>query len=620
MNRFFLFCSIILFCPFLLGNTGDFSSDLKKASLSDTWLKLLVYNEEYQSYIRSESFFFSKNGNANPLAELTATLTAFAKPVENSDPDSHAQCRFPARYAWLKQQINIRSIGITDVNCPKFNQFSLHQNVNSISMIFATGFLANPASYYGHLLLKLNTKDKFKHQNTLQDTAINFGADIPLDENMALYVIKGIIGQYDASFTQQEYFYHAGNYRESELRDLWEYELALEQQDINLLIGHIWELSDANYKYYFFNRNCAFHMGELLQLVLSSKLADSKRLWMTPQSVVQNLSTTNYNGQPLVRNIKYHPSRQSRLYQRFSFLDKQQKHTLFNIVKQPANIADSDLSAFTISEQHQIVDTLIDYYQFMRKASDGASDINNNYYKQSVLLRYQLPSGPAIDQFSSESQPHLGRKASYSSLQVTHNSTSGFYGQTLLRPAYYDALDADEGHVSFSALSMGELALGFSDTKLFIKDLSLLKIESIRANKTGLPGDRNYSWYIDLGAAQSNMACNTCEAIKVNSGIGYGFEAMPELNITGFIGAGYLGEKFNNENSYLSTKLISTWYVAEDFSARLELEQRFYSNSQNDFLTKLYGRYSLAKNLDVRISVTKDKSAKEIGLALGWYW
>jgi hypothetical protein len=619
MNRLFLFCSILLFCPFLQANNTHTSTELEKLSSSDTWLKLLVYADD-QSYIRSPKFFFSKDGNSNPLAELSATLSAFAKPVENADPDSHAQCKFPARYTWLKQQIDINSVGITDVSCPKFNQFTQQQSVNSVSVIFATGFLANPASYYGHLLIKLNTEDKFKHQNTLQDTAINFGADIPLDENMALYVIKGIIGLYDASFTQQEYFYHEGNYRESELRDLWEYELALEQQDTNLLVGHIWELLDADYTYYFFNRNCAFHMGELLQLVLNSKLADSERLWMTPQSVLQNLSATNYNNQPLVRKVKYHPSRQSRLYQRFSFLNKQQKTTLFDIVGQPENIAKSDLSAFALIEQHQIVDTLIDYYQFMRKEEDGRSDINNNYYKQSVLLRYQLPSGPAIEQFNSDSPPHLGNKSSYSSVPVLHNSELGFYGQIALRPAYYDALDAGEGHVSFSALSMGELVLGFTDNHIFMKDLSLLKIESIRANKTGLPGDRNYSWYIDVGAAQREMSCNNCEAIKVNSGIGYGFEGIPELNITGFVGGGYLGENINTDDGYLSTKIISTWYAFERFSSRLEFEQRFYSGGKKDFLTKLNGRYLLQQNLDIRVSIAKDQSANEFGLSFGWYW
>lgn len=620
MNLLLILCSVLLLIPFAQASTRAVSPELQSIALSSTWQKLLVYGDNGKSYIKSDNFFFSEHGAADPLAELLATLSAFAAPVDPFNPDAHAQCKFPARYQWLRQQISISNFGIEELNCPEFNQFNQQQNVSSISVIFATGFLANPASYYGHLLLKLNAENVQKKHSDLQDTAINFGADVPSDENMALYVIKGIIGQYDASFTQQKYFYHAGNYRESELRDLWEYELTLKQQDINLVIGHIWELLDADYRYYFFNRNCAFHMAELLQLVLTPKLAESKRLWMTPQSIMQNLSAVEYNGQPLVKTITYHPSRQSRLYQRFSFLNKQQKDALYSIVSKPGHLAEVDLAAFEITEQHEIVDTLIDYFQFVRKENDGANDVNNTYYKQAVLLRYQLPPGPAVVNFDSASQPHLGRKPSYSSVQITHNSAAESYGQIQLRPAYYDALDATEGHVRFSALSMGEVVFGFSDSRLFLKDLSLLKIESIRSNLTGLPGDRNYSWYLDVGAAQRETGCVTCEAIKVNAGFGYGFEAASELNVTGFIGGGYLGETLDSMHSYLATKLIATWYVTQRLSSRLEFEQRFYHNGRTDLLAKFNSRYALAKDLDFRIAVAKDYTATEFGLGLGWYW
>lgn len=620
MNRLLVCCSMLLFGFYAQASTQLNSSELQNIALSSTWQKLLVYNDNGESYIHSDHFFLSAQGATDPLAELSATLTAFAAPVAPANPDAHAQCRFPARYQWLRQQLNLSDFNIEQLSCPQFNQFNEKQNIHSVSVIFASGFLANPASYYGHLLLKLNTSHSDSDHKALQDTAINFGADVPVDENMALYVIKGIVGQYDASFTRQKYFYHAGNYRESELRDLWEYELALEPQDINLLLGHLWELLDADYQYYFFNRNCAFHMGELLQLVLTTKLAANKRLWMTPQSIMQNLSAVNYNGKPLVHTITYHPSRQSRLYQRFSFLNKPQKAMLHNLVNKPDLINDIDLSAFVIAQQHEIVDTLIDYYQFLRKEAAGTNDEHNIRYKQAVLLRYQLPPGPGADKFSSAAQPHLGRKPSYSSVQIMGNSETATYGLLQLRPAYYDALDAEEGHVSFSALSMGEVVLGFTENRLFLKDLSLLKIESIRANLTGLPGDRNYSWYLDVGAAQSKIGCVSCAAVKVNSGIGYGVEAISRLNISGFIGGGYLGKSLNDNDSYLASKLIATWYTTERLSARLELEQRFYSDGRTDHLTKLNSRLALTQNSDIRIAVSRDNSATEAGLALGWYW
>tara|TARA_R110002126_G_scaffold12196_15_gene53189 strand:+ start:908 stop:2767 length:1860 start_codon:yes stop_codon:yes gene_type:complete len=619
MNRFILLCCLVFFCNLSQASTVTATPELEQIAALSTWKKLLVYSDNGQSYIMSDHFFLSEIGNTDPLSELRASLAAFSAPVNEAGPDNHAQCKFAARFNWLKRHVNISDFGITEIECPEFSQFLQQQNVNSISVIFASGFLGNPASYYGHLLLKLNTGNVGSQQNMLQDTAINYGADVPPDENMALYVIKGIVGQYDASFTQQKYFYHAENYGESELRDLWEYELALEPQDITLLLGHLWELLDADYQYYFFNRNCAFHMGELLQLLIDTNVTSSKRLWITPQSIMQNLSTTTYKGRSLVKEIRYHPSRQSRLYQRFSLLNRQQKNVLFDLVKQPELLANTDLSQFKLTEQHQIIDTLIDYYQFLRKESVGSADPNNNYYKQAVLLRYQLPAGQSANNFNADSQPHLGRKPSYSAIHLAHSADEN-YGQLQLRPAYYDALDAANSHVRFSALSMGELILGFTNTKLFLKDFSLLKIENIRANYTGLPGDQNYSWYLDVGAIQSKVGCVDCEAFKANTGIGYGFEALSAFNISGFVGVGYLGDKIDSAGGYLSTRLISTWYISGQVSSRFEFERRFFNGGMSDHLAKLNVRYAVSQDSDFRITVNKDRHSTELGLVLGWYW
>ena len=617
MIRILFLGSILLFCQSLFAQQYKQSIDINEISQSDTWLKLLVYDND-KSFIKSKEFFFAENGATNPHAELLATLQAFTEPSRLQDPNSHPQCKFAGRDIWLKSRLDLEAMGIAEQTCPAFNQFTQQQNISSVSMIFATGFLGNPASYYGHLLVKLNSEHN--GQNDLQNAAINFGADVPANENMAIYVIKGITGGYDSAFTQQQYFLHAGNYGESELRDLWEYELDLSANDVQLLLGHIWELMDANYQYYFFNRNCAFHMGQLLELVLKSKLTQSSRLWVTPQSVMQNLAASQYNGNPLIKSIKYHPSRQSRLYQRFNVLNDAQKQTVFELVHSPDKIGPEHLSNFTVVQQHQVADTLIDYYQFIRKAEQGDADVNNALYKQALLLRYRLPVGVPVTQFASDSRPHLGRKPSLTSFQFASVSGGDSFGKLQLRPAYYDALDAQQGHVRYSALSMGEVQLGFTNNKLFVKDLSLVKIESIRANLTGLPGDKNYSWYLDIGTTQSALGCSDCTASKLNSGIGYAFESELNFNVSGFVGIGYLGANINVDNAFLAARLASTWYASEQVGLNLDTEVRQFQSGYQSYFHKLTIRYSWETNSEMRLIVASDNRATEIALSYGWYW
>lgn len=618
MIRIFLLSSVLFFCHSVLATQKTYNHiEITKISKSDTWLKLLVYDDG-QSFIKAQRFFLSEHGNVDPSAELIATLDAFAESQQSNTLDAHPQCKFASRYAWLKNQLDFDQLGITEVYCPSFRSFTKNQNIKSVSLIFATGFLSNPASYYGHLLVKLNSEnDKL---NDLQNTTINFGADVPLDENMALYVLKGITGGYDSSFTSQQYFLHAAIYGESELRDLWEYELALTPQDITLLLGHIWELLDIDYQYYFFNRNCAFHIGQLLQLVLQNKLTDSSRLWVTPQAIMQNLANSTYHERPLVKEIKYHPSRQSKLYQRFSILNEQQKKTLNRMILSSKNLNLLHLQDFNLHEQQQIIDTLIDYFQLLRKADKDNATINNENYKQALLLRYSLPTGTASTEFVSNQHPHLGRKPSLTSIQLMKNSQVDSFTKIQIRPAYYDALDAQEGHVRYSALSMAELHLGFSPNEIYIKDFSLFKIESIRANLTGLPGDQHHSWYLDIGTTQENLGCIDCTANKVSSGIGYAFQSMINFNVSGFVGVGYLGRNININNSYLAARVVSTWYVTDKIATNIDTEYRRFKTGETQQLFQVATRYSLSTNTEMRLSLAKDRMATEVGLSLGWYW
>lgn len=233
-------------------------NDLQTASQHKQWKSLLGYRYDSTSSIQSDSFFLSPEGHRDPLAELTATIAALQ---ETSQADNtHAQCRFRGRYYWILEKGLVEPDTLPKVTCSEFQKFANFPDTNanrSISLIFATGYLGNPASYYGHLLLKLNT-DSSTHQNSeLDSIALNYGAKIPENENVVLYILKGLTGVYPSAFTQKEFYYHLNNYTDGELRDLWEYRLTLPQSAHELIVGHLWEMLGIQHKYYFANRNCA---------------------------------------------------------------------------------------------------------------------------------------------------------------------------------------------------------------------------------------------------------------------------------------------------------------------------------------------------------------------------
>lgn len=611
-----LFIILILFTCHHAHAATITADKLNELASSPSWLKLLHYTPQGQSAITSPDFFLAIDGATNPQAELKATYLGLIQGAgSNGLP---LQCRFPGRFRWLQQQLKWTEQQIPRLSCPEFESFNLNAKAQSLSLVFATGFLGNPASYYGHLLLKVNGPQRHASSNDLTATAVNFGADVPVDENMALYIIKGMIGHYPSSFSHLQYFYHSHNYGEAELRDLWEFELDLPRDELEFILGHLWEVMSVDFDYYFFNRNCAYRIAEVLELVTDNRLTEHWRGWETPQAVVQRLSNATHEQKPVVRQVRFYPSRQSRLYQRFEQLTDIQREKLKLLVEKPTQLQ-SLLEPLSPEAQYPLLDTLLDYYQVLRDAKAGEADVNNTYYNQVLSQRYQLPPGGIQPTYHSDNRPDHGRKPSYLNMGWFSN-LEGMDGLNVwLRPAYYDALDAGFGHTRHAALAMGELQLGLHQDKVYVRDLSLVKIESVRLNLTGLPGDQHHSWYLDVGARQQYLTCVDCLALKARAGMGYAKSDLSEqFTAALYGGVGYLSQDLQSRNIYASTTASFNWYASDSLSLRAEGEQR-WSSDQNTWLYRLDARWALAQNMDMRFSWQKDIFS-EFSISAGWYW
>lgn len=297
-------------------------------SNNNSWLRLGHYEENsasasgWTSAIHSPAFFLSETGITDPVAELEATIRAFAQ-APGANPDLHPQCHFKGRYTWLLSTLQLDSERFPAVHCEAYSKWTKGQAVESISLLYATGYLGNPASFYGHTLLKLNSTDPAR--SALLDVSVNYGAIVPPNDGPIIYVLKGMLGGYDAGFSHIQFYFHNHNYGELELRDIWEYQLDLSQPQVDLIMGHLWELLGKKYRYYFFRKNCGYRMAEILELVEGLDIIPRSHPYVYPQTVMTNLSEATIAGQSVVSEVKYHPSRQSRLYNKYQQLDNAEK-------------------------------------------------------------------------------------------------------------------------------------------------------------------------------------------------------------------------------------------------------------------------------------------------------
>lgn len=155
-------------------------SRIQELSENRTWLRLMHYEasltSDLESEVTSDNFFLSPEGRTSPQQELEATIVAML--THEPEDNQSAQCRFPARKLWLNQVLPGVSKEMPQVSCSDYQQHATEHSATSLSLLFASGYLGNPASMYGHLLIKLNNQDSTE----LLENTLNYGAMVPSDE------------------------------------------------------------------------------------------------------------------------------------------------------------------------------------------------------------------------------------------------------------------------------------------------------------------------------------------------------------------------------------------------------------------------------------------------------
>jgi len=603
--------------------TLPFSDELiTSVSTSIIWQKLIKLdntdkNSKDDFAIHSQSFYFSDLLALTAKGELTKTLEALLSKKYTGNADESPQCRFPSRYHWLKKQFDLTVV--EPVICQGFMKWSKLSSTQSLSLVFATGYLGNPASYYGHTLLKLNSSQSNK-LNFLE-TSVNFGANVPENEDPLSYMFKGVIGGYDASFTHSKFYFHTQNYLENELRDLWEYQLNLSDDDYYFLVAHIWELVEQNYTYYFFDENCVYRMYELFTLFEAIDLPEIKAPWVIPQEVVRAINSATYKNAPLVKKVSYIPSRQANFYNKYWQLEPKAKAIITEITADDTQLTLLTADNLSTETKLGILSTLLDYYQYLIAVDKDHEDEYQQAYTKILSFRYKLPIGKAKFAKKQAISPHLARPSSYSQVSMIHNRRLGDGVSVKLRPAYYDQLDAENGHVKNGALKMAELELEYIASKLAIRSLSVFEVISVSNQASGLPEDGYDSWMLYLGLQKQDDECTSCADFTFKANKGLAIPILADTTLGVYLGGALVENYLDRGRVYVSSNLTLNQAITNDWNFLIDLEARKYL--ENKQLTKLNfraeTRYRFKLNreyLDFRFSVSNHESV----LSLGYYW
>lgn len=588
----YILCSLTLLLP--LSASSSISITEKQWS---QWIKLLHYKGE-SSTIASPDFFLDENGYFDAEAELVATIRAFTNPAEM------AHCRYPARYIWFKENFGSVS-GLSLRDCEDYQQWIQFSDTESISLIYVTGYLGNPASFFGHLMMKFNRHGDSKTDIDLLDTGINFGANAKPDDNPVKYILYGIFGGYSANYTTTTYYLHTTSYSENEQRELWEYELNLSQYEVALIQAHLFELKGVDFTYYFLSDNCSTAFQDVLNIVLTQALDTGSQPWDAPIDIFHALPNVKHHEKPLVKKVTQRQSKYSRIQSKYMALSDTEKQQVLIIAKDISKLTPFMMSnLFSDYEKARVLDVLTEYTELLL-VTKNKSDANNKEQKRRLLLarikmdRFVLswPKSKAQPPHLAQPSINIGMGTGYSENHRGYLSLRG-YG------AYYDFLSTDVARLKDSALTILDTELHVTNNKIHLKKLDVLNIASLNTNDAELFENDRLAWQLSLSLEQSECQNDDCYRGYFKGYLGFAERGLNEVSAYTMIGGQLDFTDLGDSTLQFPMGVLYKW--SERWKTHLRVVPSLGLNL-NDWNFNIYSdtRFKINSKTDVRVSIEK---------------
>ncbi|TKB74272.1 MAG: DUF4105 domain-containing protein [Nitrospira sp.] len=488
------------------------------------WHLLLHYRPNllggYTSEADDPQFFLSPLGRNDSYAELEGTIRSLfsSEPVGSSKQP--AQCSFIARYHWLKDRLAIDETKLPVISCERFDLWINELNAESITLIFASAYLDNPASMFGHTFLRVDQKGQTEQTRILAYT-INYAAEVPPNEGV-LYPLKGIFGGFKGYFSTPPYYLKVQEYRDIENRDIWEYRLRFSEHQVRRLLEHAWELGNAYFDYFFFKENCSYHILSLLEYADPTlHLTDQFHVWTVPADTVRLVAA-----QPgLVTETMYRPSRRTVIQRKRERLLGQEHRLFVDITEHVESMKDEALGKLSIQRQAFILDVASDYLRYRSETDKSHAAVYKERNRAVLTARsaIRIPSVEIkIDPFSK--QPDLGHSTSRASVGAGwHNNDT--FEELSIRAGYHDLLDPEIGHTQDAQVEIGSISLRHYNRadQTRIERATLVNILSLSPMDALSHGP---SWKFNVGMNTIRFgSCQLCSNGVLNGGIGASVES-----------------------------------------------------------------------------------------------
>ncbi len=467
--------------------------DVARLAADPYWQRLLrdptPDDGQYASAVDQPAFFLAGNGRQDAAAELSALLNALASPWPGK-PDEHPACRFPARSRWLAEQLPAFAAQWPATDCAALRTWLQALDTAQITLVFASDYLNNPSSMFGHTLLRLDAHTQ-RDDTRLLAYAINYSAQTNTSNGLE-FAVKGLTGGYPGAFSLLPYYEKVKEYNDWESRDLWEYELGLNQTEVDRIVLTQWEWRDVTAPYYFLSRNCSYELLGLIEMARPGlRLQDQFPVDAIPTDTLRAVLA-----QPgLLRRVTWRAASGTRQQADLERNDRATNRAALALMENPDSPV---LATLTPTQQARALETAYDDLYSRYVAREVARDTAPAQLRQLLTLRSRLavpdqrvePVRPSTD----PANGHGTRRAAVGFGRDDEN-----FALLHFRPAYHDWLDPSGGYREGARIDFLSGTLRISESGLGLQEATVVGIDSL-APANGLR--QPLSWSVRLGVDQ----------------------------------------------------------------------------------------------------------------------
>lgn len=359
------------------------------------------------------------------------------------------------------------------------------------ALVFPSAAIQGLGAMFGHTLVRIDAKDR----SPIISYAVNYSA---LNEGSGIlnYIWKGLTGGFDGYFELMPYYRKLNEYKEMEERDIWEYRLDLDQEEIRMMMLHALELRGIPSKYYFLDENCALNILFLIEaarpsLNLIDHYWDNVSPWVIPSDTVQFLWSTGVLEKP-----EYRPS----LARQIDFLSKKadpiviKKATKLADLQEPiSGIAKKQLDTQVDDAARELAAKIIQY-RFSKL------QMTQEEFQQKFTFLVDRSKEIPVTNIPEPVSPHEGHPAGRLEAEIGYGKDEPFVGFGW-RPAYHDMSDISTGYPDGGSLNFIDLKVRYYLTSghLHLQKAELLGFDSLSPINTFT---RPVSWSFHAGVSQ----------------------------------------------------------------------------------------------------------------------